>query len=104
MENEKQTEPEEFQRQTEGKACWWEATLCVAAQTCSCSNQACLQQASRTVLQQEVHETAERLQQLELQKQNLESKGIMLEHLLKTKHEQAKILHENAYKQVEFSQ
>ena len=47
---------------------------------------------------------AERLQQLELQKQDLEGKGVMLEHLLKTKHEQAKILHENMYKQVKFFQ
>ena len=70
----------------------------------SCSNQACLQQASRNLLQQEVHEMAERLQQLELQKQDLEGKGVMLEHLLKTKHEQAKILHENMYKQVKFFQ
>lgn len=61
----------------------------------------CLPQASRNLLQQEVHDMAERLQQLKAQKQELQSRGIMLERLLKTKHEQAKILQENTYKQVE---
>lgn len=62
----------------------------------------CLSQASRDLLQQEVHEMAQRLQQLEAQKEDLERRGIMLKRLLKTKHEQAKILQNDTHKQVEF--
>ena len=97
MESKEQTEAEEVQGQAKGKTNI--VANLVLPYSSAVEKGLCLPQASRDLLKQEVQEMAERLRQLAAQKQDLERRGIMLERLLKTKHEQAKILQDN--KQVE---